>query len=260
MGEYPGGIKRLQEFSERLKSTQAAADSLAYVAFRTITAEHNLRMQQPNAKYDELNDAYLSNLKDFIKQYPQAPDSAEAMLQIALAAEFTGDLKEAAQWYGRASQSFAATDSGKKATGALRRLNLEGKPFNISGPTLDDRTFNSTTYRGGPVIYHCWASWCEGCKADMRALKELQAKYAKHKVRVVGINLDKDRSVAAQFVKQNPYPWLHVHDPGGLDSNLAIGYGILTLPVNIVVGKDGNVVKAGAHWTDLDRIIEELVK
>jgi thiol-disulfide isomerase/thioredoxin len=217
-------------------------------------------MQQPDAKYDELNEAYLNSLREFVSQYPQAKDAAEAILQIALSAEFTGDLKEAEKWYRQASQSFAALDAGKKATGAIKRLNLKSKPFNISGPTLDGKSFKSDAYRGSPVIYHCWASWCEGCKADMRALKELQDKYAKHKLRIVGINLDKDRAQAEAFIKANPYPWLHVHDQGGLDSTLAVGYGILTLPVNFVVGKDGNVVSSGAHWTELDRIIGEQLK
>jgi thiol-disulfide isomerase/thioredoxin len=260
VGDFPNGIDRINQFLGRLKDTDATPESMAYVAFRKITADHNLQMQQPNAKYDALNDAYLNSLREFIRQYPQAIDAAEAMLQIALAAEFTGDPQEAGKWYGQAASSFASTTSGKKAAGALRRLSLQGKPFAVSGPTLDERSFNSNAYRGGPVIYHCWASWCDSCKADMRALKELQAKYAKHKLRVVGLNLDNDRKLADAFVKQNPLPWINVFDPGGLESNLAIGYGILTLPVNIVVDKNGNVVKSGAHWTELDRIIEELVK
>jgi len=260
VGDFPKGIQRIDQFLSRLKDSDASPETMAYVAFRKITAEHNLQMQEPNAKYEVLNETYLNNLREFIRQYPKAADSAEAMLQIALAAEFTGDPKEAGKWYGQAANSFASTAAGKKAAGALRRLNLQGKPFSIAGPTLDDRTFNSSAYRGGPVIYHCWASWCDSCKADMRALKELQAKYAKHKLRVVGLNLDNDRKLADAFVKQSPLPWINVFDPGGLESNLAIGYGILTLPVNIVVDKDGNVVRSGAHWTELDRIIEELVK
>lgn len=260
IGEYPGGVKRLQDFSSKLKSNESGTEAVAYVAFRTITADHNLKMQQPNAKYDELNEAYLNELREFIRLYPKSEDSAEAMLQIALSAEFTGELKEATKWYSQASSSFSSTDAGRKATGAMRRINLPGKPFPIAGPTLDNRKFDSNAYKGGPVVYHLWASWCESCKADMRALKELQAKYARHRLRIVGLNLDNDRAAAVEFTKQNPYPWINVHDPGGLESKLAVNLGILTLPINIVVDKDGKVVKSGVHWTDLDRVIQEIVK
>ncbi len=64
----------------------------------------------------------------------------------------------------------------------------------------------------------------------------------------------------AEFLKQNPYPWVHLYDEGGLDSTLAVAYGVLTLPANFVVDKDGKVVTSSVHWTELDRVIEELIK
>jgi thiol-disulfide isomerase/thioredoxin len=260
VGEYAAGIDRLNDFSRKLKSDGASSDHLAYVAFRTMTAEHNVKMADPGAKYDELNKAYLDNLRQFIDAYPEANDSAEAMLQIALAAEFTGESKEALQWYARASKAFPNTEAGKKAGGALNRISLDGKPFLIGGNTLDGRTFKSSDLKDGPTVYHFWASWCDGCKADMRALKELQTKYAKNKLRVVGINLDKDPAKAASFLKENSYPWPHLNDKGGLDSQLAMSYGILTLPMTFVVDKNGKVVRTGVHWTDLDGIIQDLTR
>ncbi len=111
-----------------------------------------------------------------------------------------------------------------------------------------------------PVVVDCWASWCEGCKAEMRALNELKSKYAKTKFQVVGINFDNTADVAQQFVRDNRYEWIQLHDQGGLESELAVSYGILTLPFNVVVDKTGKVVKTGVHWTELDGIIEELTK
>jgi thiol-disulfide isomerase/thioredoxin len=259
-GEYPTGVARLQDFTTKLTSVKASDEEVAYVAFRTLTADHNQKMQQPKAEFEALQKEYLGNLRDYVTQYPNSKDSAEAMIQIALSAEFSGETKEAATWYAKAAKAFPDTISGKKAEGALRRLNLTGKPFSIAGNTLDGKSFSSQAYLGGPVIYHCWASWCEGCKAEMRALKELQAKYAKNKVRIVGINLDNQSTQGLAFLKQNPFPWPHLYDEGGLESTLAVGYGVLTLPANFVVDKSGKVVKTGVHWTELDALIEELIK
>lgn len=259
-GEYPDGVKRLQSFAAKLESIDASQDEIAYVAFRTLTADHNYKMQQPKAEYEELQKEYLDELRAFVKRYPNSKDSAEAMIQIALSAEFTGETSDAVKWYTEAAKSFSDTLQGKKAAGAILRLNLTGKPFNIKGPTLDGRSFASESYVGRPVIYHCWASWCEGCKAEMRALKELQGKYAKYDLRIVGINLDNDAKQGAEYLKANPFPWVHIYDEGGLDSTLAVGYGVLTLPSNFVVDAKGKVVKSGVHWTELDSVIEDMIK
>ncbi len=259
-GEYPAGAQRLNEFVTKLSAVDASQDEIAYVVFRALTAAHNQKMLQPKADYEALQKQYLEDLLAYVGKYPTSDDAAEAMIQIALSAEFSGELKSAEQWYAKAKSGFADTQPGRKAAGALERLDLVGKKFGLRSPTLDGRTFSSESYLGGPVVYHCWASWCEGCKAEMRALKELQAKYSRTKLHIVGINFDNSSDIATGFLRENSFPWVHLFDEGGLESSLAVNYGILTLPFNVVVDKSGKVVKTGVHWTELDGVLEELVK
>ncbi len=259
-GDYPEGASRLKDFISKLSTVNPSTDDLAYVAFRELSASHNNQMQDPKADFEALQKVYLDDLQSFVSTYPSSPDAAEAMIQIALSAEFSGESKTAEQWYTKASNGFADTTAGKKAAGALERLNLVGQRFGLRSPTLDGRDFSSEAYLGGPVVYHCWATWCEGCKAEMRALNELKSKYAKTKLQVVGLNFDNDAGAAKNFVRDSRYDWIQLHDDGGLESNLAVSYGILTLPFNIVVDKTGKVIKTGVHWTELDGVIEELVK
>ncbi|MEM7475163.1 MAG: redoxin family protein [Planctomycetota bacterium] len=259
-GEYPGGVRRLQEFTRKLASIKVQDSDISYVVFRTLNADHNLKMLQPKAKYDELQTQYMKSLKGFVDRYPKSPDSAEAMIQIGLASEFAGEIKDAKAWYGKASRGFSGTVVGRKAAGAARRLSLEGRPFQLAATRIDGDKFDSSAYLGGPVIYHGWATWCDACKAEMRALKELQSKYSKNKLRVVGINFDNTVDEGMQFLRTNSYPWVHLYDKGGLDSALAIDNGFLSLPVNIIVDAKGRVVATGVHWTELEKVIGDLVK
>ncbi len=259
-GDYPQGGTRLKDFASKLSTVNPSQEDVAYVMFRALTAEHNLQMQNPEADFEALQKTYLEDLQKFVTSYPTSTDAAEAMIQIALSAEFSGETKTAEQWYAKASKSFGQTTAGKKAAGALERLNLVGQKFGLRSPTLDGRTFSSEAYLGGPVVYHCWATWCEGCKAEMRALNELKSKYAKTKLQVVGINFDSNADLAKTFVRENRYDWIQLHDQGGLESELAVSYGILTLPFNVVVDKTGKVITTGVHWTELDAVIEDLVK
>lgn len=259
-GEYPAGVERLTSLKTKLTSVDATPDDVAYVAFRAISADYTQKMQKPDANFQQEQKTYLENLEKFVKDFPASADAAEGMIQIALSSELAGDVKTAARWYEEAQKGFADTLPGKKATGAITRLNLAGREFKIKGKTLDGRPFDSKTYAAEPIIYHYWASWCEPCKAEMRALKELQTKYAKQKLRIVGINLDNEPKTAQDFLNANPYRWIHLYDAGGLDGNLAVQLGVLTLPVNVVVDAKGFVVKSGVHWSELDGVIQKLVR
>ncbi|MFK7738226.1 MAG: redoxin family protein [Pirellulaceae bacterium] len=259
-GTYPAGVSRLQTFTNKLGSVDVTKNDIAYVVFRMISADHNVRMQQPKAKYDELQEAYLKRLQDFVRKYPASDDAAEAMLQMGLSAEFSGEANDAKNWYRKASLSFSGVPAGRKAAGALKRLSMNGKPFRLQAQRLGGGAFDSAAYRGSPVIYHGWATWCEACKAEMRALKELQAKYAKSKLQIVGINFDNEEQQGVSFLRKQSYPWVHLYEQGGLESDLAVENGFLSLPVNIVVDGDGKVVATGVHWTEFDKLIGDLVK
>lgn len=259
-GEFPKGIDRMKDFARKLSDAKVSSEDMAYVEYRAITAENNFEMNKPGANFEKLQKEHLTSLATFVDKYPASADSAEAMIQIALSAEFSGDVANAEKWYQRAKADFGDTLPGKKGAGALNRLNLIGTKFGLKGTTIEGANFSADAYLGGPVIYHCWASWCDGCKAEMRALKELQSKYAKNKLHIVGLNFDNAKTTGTEFLKQNSFPWVHLFEEGGLDSNIAIRYGILTLPVNIIVDKSGTVVKTGVHWSELDGIVEELSK
>lgn len=262
--EYPGGVARLQKFQRGLSQIDASEDDVAYVVYRSLEAGYRIKMfSAKESDFEGLQKSYLKSLEAFVRKYPTSGDAADALLQVALSAELSGDLKTAKSAYAKAESGFSATLAGRKAAGALKRLSLVGTRFGLRGTTLDNREFSSASYLGGPVVYHCWASWCDGCKAEMKALNELKSKYSKSKLQVVGINFDTSQSdiaKRAEFLRENRYSWLQLNEDGGLDGDLAVGYGILTLPMNIIVDKTGKVVKTGVHWTELDGILEDLAK
>ncbi|MFO1063160.1 MAG: TlpA disulfide reductase family protein [Pirellulales bacterium] len=257
-GEYPAGVERLLAMPAKLQAAKATPGDIAYVRFRAIMTENTLENQKPNANFGGILKDFLAKLEAFVNEYPQSDDASEAMNQIGMAAELEGDLKLAESWYKRSAAAFPNLISGRRAKGAVTRLTLAGKSFSVAGKTLDDRKFDSKTYEGGPVIYHYWASWCEPCEAEMRALNELRSKYSKAKVQVVGINVDNNPEEAKAYLKKYGYSWVSVREEGGLDSDLAVGLGIFTLPVSVVTDGKGKVVRTGAHWTELEQIISSL--
>jgi thiol-disulfide isomerase/thioredoxin len=255
-GLVPDGIGRL----EKLVEAAAGDDRLAaFTAFRLAQARYSADMQQPNADGEKLQNQWFESLKTFVESYPQAPETAEAMLQLAFRDEFEGREKESIDRYQQIVSGFADTPQARKAAGAVRRLESVGKPLAMAGTSLDGRKFSVEALRGVPVLIHYWSTDCEPCKVDLAQIRELQAKYGPKKFGVVGVALDGDKAKLAKFLQAKPLPWPQLHEPGGLDSRLAEEYGVLALPTMMLVDAKGAVVDRNVSITELERKLEALI-
>ena len=257
-GNYPAGVQRLSQLIAKLKESQASGDLQAYVQFRYLTADYGQQMQDPNAKFERIQESWLSRLADYVKQYPKSQDAAEAMLQLGIAQEFAGKEQEAIVWYRRIIQDFGTTRLAEKAAGAKRRLESVGKSLTLQGPTLDGKSLHLDRYRGRAVLIHYWATWCEPCKRDMKDIRELLSELPRGKFAVIGINLDTDHKSATSYVQSKNVNWPQLYEPGGLDSRLATEMGILTLPTMILIDKSGRVVRKNLHAGELAKELEKL--
>jgi thiol-disulfide isomerase/thioredoxin len=260
-GEYPEGIQRLKKLEAEVEKNANVSSEVPYIAYRALTAEYSLAVSEKDADYEKVQKNHLARLEEFVKLYPESPDAADAMIQLGLNSELTNDLKTAEQWYTRATTSFPKTPQGEKARGAVQRLNLKGQRLALAGKTLQGKDFTSEKLNR-PILVHYWASWCVPCQADMKEIKKLQTKYARNGLVIVGVNADNSPEQAAKFLKENTsVDWIQLHEKGGLDSRLAVGLGVFSLPVTIILDKTGKVVEASSHYTpNMEMAIQDLLK
>ena len=258
---WPEGVGRLKTLYEELAKDPGGADMAAYVEFRYLTADYGRRLANGDA-YEPVQAAWLENLKKFVADHPKGSDSAEAMLQLAIAEEFAGQEENAKKWYTQILEGFPESATAKKAGGAVTRLDSVGKPIQLRGPNAADAktTVDLEKYAGKVVLIQYWATWCEPAKVDLAQLKELQAKYGKSGFAIISVSLDSKPEDLTEYLKTNRLPWAQIYEPGGLDSRLANEMGILTLPTMILVDKSGNVANRGIHITELDREVGNLLR
>ena len=106
--------------------------------------------------------------------------------------------------------------------------------------TLDATTVRLSDYRGKVVVLNFWATWCTPCRRETPTLVHLDQAYRQKGVTVLGINVDDDAESASKFVAELaiPYPILVANDDTTHDY---IGLG--GLPVTILIGPDGTIIK-----------------
>jgi thiol-disulfide isomerase/thioredoxin len=259
-GFLPDGIERLQSLKAQLERAPAAEELIAHVQFLAMAADYSSSLQDPNADYVKIQEQWLKNLEDFVKQYPESRETADALMQLGMAEEFSGNVEQAEAWYTQIAQKFDGSEAAKKAEGALRRLGSVGKPLALRGRAVDGSTTDLSSFSGKVVLVQYWATWCEPCMADMARLREVYSQYKGQGFEIIGVNLDNDSESLVKYLRSNPLPWRQLYEPGGLESRLAAEMGIMTLPQMILVGKDGRVVNRNLHISELTGELGRVLK
>ena len=257
-GAYPDGSKRLRNVARKFAGSD---DELkAYADFQAISTEYAVR-QTPDADFAKVQEWYLESLSGFVERYPRTREAAQAWLQLALSKEFEDKEREALVYYKKVASSFAGTDPGEKAAGAVRRLESIGRRVELRGRTIDGNAFQLSQLQGKPIVLHYWATWCEPCKQDMKLLRRLQASYQRDGLQIVGVNVDLTQNLAESYMAEAQLPWVHLFEEGGLESSgLAKALGVQTLPTMMLIDADGKVVRHNVRAAELDEEIAQMLR
>ena len=96
--------------------------SRAYVIRTSIKAV----LEEPNAPFADIQKKWIEELKGFVTNGKKFPDTADAMMELAIAEEFGGDEDQALKWYDTIAKDFP--DSPNQPS-FPKTLLLPGQPF-----------------------------------------------------------------------------------------------------------------------------------
>ena len=99
--------------------------------------------------------------------------------------------------------------------------------------------------KGRVVLVDFWASWCGPCRQSFPWMAAVQESLGPRGLRVVAVNLDKERSLADAFLAKYPAPFEVAFDPGGATAER---YGVRAMPTSVLVGRDGKVLLVHAGF------------
>ena len=253
-GAYPQGRSVLTALIEK------GGKVGSYSAYSLIGADFALKNDEPGANVLANQKAWMADLQGFLTKFQQSDEAPEVLLQLANANEFNAEEKEAREQYGKVVESYPGTNAAKKAAGSLRRLDMVGKTAAIKGTGLQGETIDSTQYRGKTVLVLFWGSWATPVKAELPGLIKAYEKYHRRGLEIIGVNLDNERTEIDAFLKANPIAWAQIFEGGGMETRLAIEYGITSVPTMFLIDAEGKVVNRNLRTsTEVERQLEKLL-
>ncbi|MEX0728218.1 MAG: redoxin domain-containing protein [Planctomycetaceae bacterium] len=262
-GAYADALPQLRKLELELSKDKKSANMLASVVYRINLVEYNLQLQKSSSDEKlllQVQNQWLVSLEEFVKKYPGAEDVPDAELQLAMAHEFSGKMTDALKWYSTLKTGHPDAPAGKRAAGAIRRLNLKGMPFELSSSTLNGEKLSAAQYEGRVLLVIYWATWCQPCTEDLPQIRALYEQYRSQGFEIVGVSLDTEPEMIGPYLKEHRVPWAQLFEPGGLDSPLAAQYGIISVPTMFLVGRDGKVIDRGISVGDLKTGLPDILK
>jgi len=239
---------QLKAASKQLATDSPGSGLAAYFAYRDMQSEYSIRLNGTKAEEAaKIQDEWRTRLTAFVRDYPTAEDTPDALMQLGMAHEFGGRDKEAIATYKTVADNFKSSPLAARAAGAVRRLGLDGQSLELVGPTVGGEEFNIASLKGKMVIVYYWSGQNDQCKRDFTLLKGILAGYAPKGVELLTINLDNSPAEAIKFLNETRITGTHLHQPGGIDCPLAVGFGITVVPNAFLVGIDGKVLNRAAQ-------------
>ncbi|AMV40307.1 TlpA disulfide reductase family protein [Planctomyces sp. SH-PL62] len=252
-GVYPKGREALDAV------VKAGGPLASYASYRLIGADFVMRNEEPNGNFVANQKKWMGDLEEFLKLFPKADEASEVWLQLGSSNEFNAEEDKAREDYKKLVEDFPETLAGKKAAGALRRLDLEGKSFSIKGDGADGTTVDTAAISGKTVLVVFWASWGgQSVRRELPDLIKIAEKNADKGFQIVGVCLDNDKADLEAFQKEHNLPWPQIFEPNGIDGRLAVEYGIISLPTMFLVDAQGKVVNRNLRSaSEVERQLEK---
>jgi thiol-disulfide isomerase/thioredoxin len=118
----------------------------------------------------------------------------------------------------------------------------------FSLPTLAGGNLDLASYKGKVILLDFWATWCEPCKEEIPQFLELQNKYRDQGLQIIGVSMDDEPGPVRDFYQRFKMNYPVVM---GNAKTAELYGGVLGLPINFLIGRDGLIYKKHIGSTDI---------
>jgi len=125
-----------------------------------------------------------------------------------------------------------------------------------------EKPVSLSSFRGKYLLLDFWASWCKPCRAENPYIVDAFNKFKDKGFYILSVSLDrpgaKDKWLKA--IHDDNLSWTHVSDLQFWNNAVAVQYGILAIPQNLLLDPNGKIIAKNLEGEALYKKLGEIFK
>jgi thiol-disulfide isomerase/thioredoxin len=147
----------------------------------------------------------------------------------------------------------------QRAQARIKQQERAKQPLDLKYTAVSGTEVDLAKMRGKVVLVDFWATWCGPCRAEVPNVVAAYKKYREKGFEVVGVSLDESKDDILQYTKEQGMTWPQHFDGRGWKNEIAVKYGIQSIPAMWLVDKKGMIRSTNARGPELAKQIEKLL-